>query len=78
MDISEATWFAALAYCVKRPAFLLIDPPHTWDSKDDVTRNLKAFVDALGDEKSKRNAALFFPRVKLTDPLELIYKVDLK
>jgi uncharacterized protein len=70
IDISEETWAAALAYCVKRRAMLLIDPPQDWDSKDDVTRNLASFIEGLGDEKSKRNAALFFPRVKLADPFK--------
>jgi uncharacterized protein len=70
IDISESTWTAALEYCSKRRAMLLIDPPLDWDSKDDVTRNLATFIAGLGSEKSKRNAALFFPRVKLADPLK--------
>ena len=70
IDISEETWAAALAYCVKRRAMLIIDPPQDWDSKDDVTGNLATFIEGLGSEKSKRNAALFFPRVKLADPFK--------
>lgn len=70
IDISPDTWAAALAYCVKRRAMLLIDPPLDWDSKDDVTRNLAAFIAPLGDEKARRNAALFFPRVKFANPLK--------
>jgi len=55
---------AAMAYCQKRRAFLLIDPPP--EVKD---------VDSAADWKSsgltvhEKDGAAFFPRVRLSDPL---------
>ena len=67
IDISAATWIAALVYCEKRRAMLIVDPPSDWDSKDDVTNNLSTF---LAGWSEKKNAAIFFPRVQLSDPLK--------
>jgi len=68
VDISEATWTEALAYCAERRAMLLVDPPQDWTAKANVTRNLSDFLAPLGD--NKKNAALFFPRIKFPNPLK--------
>ena len=54
---------AAAAYCEKRRAMLLVDPPTTWNDKDKA----KSGVTNIGT--SSKNAALFFPRLKQPNPL---------
>ncbi|BAY24862.1 hypothetical protein NIES2100_46600 [Calothrix sp. NIES-2100] len=65
-DISSSTWSQALAYCKKRRAILLVDPPSSWRTAADVTSGLDNFVADLRNE----NAVLYFPRVKIPDPLK--------
>jgi phage tail sheath protein FI len=50
---------AATAYCEKRRAIHLIDPPSAWTNKDDAKSGIIDFPDARS-----RNAALYFPRLK--------------
>lgn len=67
-DTSQEIWSEALTYCAKRRAMLLIDPPISWETKDKALKGLAGFRSAFG--KNKNNAAIFFPRVKLADPLK--------
>jgi uncharacterized protein len=67
-DTSIEIWSAALTYCAKRRAMLIIDPPVSWETKDKAINGLANFRSPLG--KNKNNAAIFFPRVKLADPLK--------
>jgi phage tail sheath protein FI len=62
-DVGSGTRDAALQYCKQRRAFYIVDPPRDWVFVDDAV----AGVDALGlrDE----NAAVYFPRVRMLDPL---------
>jgi uncharacterized protein len=70
---SGALLQAALEYCVKRRAMLIIDPPKAWSS---ATGKAPVVLDPantllglnLGGPET-RNAALYFPRVKQTNPL---------
>jgi len=71
-DVADTTWTAALAYCKTRRAMLIVDPPShspapNWQRPSDVTDSTNG-VDSLGlrDE----NAALYYPRVKIPDPLQ--------
>jgi phage tail sheath protein FI len=64
-DVDKATWSTALTYCKKRRAFLIVDPPSDWDEPSDVTGS--SGVDDLGVRDE--NAAIYFPRVKMADPL---------
>ena len=50
---------AATAYCEKRRAMHLIDPPSGWKSKDDAKTNIATFPDTRS-----KNASLYFPRLK--------------
>jgi uncharacterized protein len=63
VDIGPVTRDNALKYCKDRRAFFVLDPPEAWDSVDDAV----AGVDDLNlrDE----NVAVYFPRVKIVDPL---------
>jgi phage tail sheath protein FI len=70
-DVTLETWSAALAYCKVRRAMLIVDPPADatdgWVTPADVADATDG-VDSLGlrDE----NAALYFPRLKMADPLQ--------
>jgi Bacteriophage tail sheath protein len=54
----------AAAYCEERRAMLLVDPPSGWGDKDAA----KAGVGNVGT--NSKNAALFFPRLRMPNPLE--------
>ena len=55
---------AAMAYCKKRRAFLIIDPPPE-------VRDVPSAVDWITDDLPVHdlNGAAYFPRLKLRDPL---------
>lgn len=54
----------ATAYCDKRRAMFLIDPPAEWNDKDDARDGVGTAVGA-----TSKNAALFFPRLRQPNPL---------
>lgn len=54
---------AAAAYCEDRRAFLIVDPPNTWQSTADAASG----INNLGT--SSVNAAIYFPRMRQEDPL---------
>ncbi len=56
-DIGDQTRAAAAAYCQKRRAMFLLDPPSGWDEASDVTA--ATGVDSLN--LRDKNVALFFP-----------------
>lgn len=62
-DVADSTWAAALAYCKKRRAMLLVDAPASWTTKDSAVTGARAFALARHE-----NAALFFPRIRAADP----------
>ncbi len=61
-DIDASLLGEAAAYCEKRRAMLLIDPPSAWTDKDAVKAG-------LGGITSSKNAAIFFPRIRQANPL---------
>ncbi|MCC5808282.1 MAG: hypothetical protein JJU00_18285 [Opitutales bacterium] len=63
-DVPEALWTEALAYCKKRRAILIIDPPAIWHSPDEAING----VDDMSDLRDP-NSVLYFPRVQAVDPL---------
>ena len=60
---SPRRWF----FCHERRALLLVDPPAAWDSVKDVQDNLDSFIAGW---TYKKNAALYFPRLRMPDPLQ--------
>ena len=70
-NVDSSTWAEALAYCKKRRAMLIVDPPAdstlSWDTPADVADATDG-VDSLNlrDE----NAAIYFPQVKMADSLQ--------
>ncbi len=68
MDVDTGVVSAAASYCERRRAMLIVDSPSAWTSKE-TARN--GFTDANNDNVGtrSRNAALFFPRLRLPNPL---------
>ncbi|GJM15392.1 MAG: tail protein [Thermodesulfobacteriota bacterium] len=54
----------AAEYCEKKRAFLIVDPPSSWENKDDAINGLSKIA------TDSANAALYFPRVTGPDPLD--------
>jgi phage tail sheath protein FI len=54
---------AAATYCEKRRAMLLVDPPNSWSDKDKSKEGFP--IDGL----SSSNAAIYFPRIQVPNPL---------
>jgi phage tail sheath protein FI len=68
LDTDVSLVSAAAAYCEKRRAMLIVDPPKDWT---DVTKARDKFNDANSDNVGtrSRNAALYFPRLMQPNPL---------
>ena len=62
VDVDVVTQAAVL--CEDRRAFLLVDPPSTWNDKNDPKVDFSAI---LGTDS--KNAALFFPRLRQPNPV---------
>jgi phage tail sheath protein FI len=61
---------AAAAYCQKRRAFLLVEPPATWSTRWSTGALGNAAVTDVGTYGPEgRNAAVYFPRIMEQDPL---------
>jgi phage tail sheath protein FI len=67
-DVDTMLLSAAVAYCDKRRAMLLVDPPSDWNSKDTALASFTAAQNSFPGVASK-NAAIFFPRVRQPNPL---------
>jgi uncharacterized protein len=63
-DMPAAVYQDALAFCVRRRAMLIVDPPVAWNGPADA-------IEGLGDlgltGTGARNAALYFPRLLQAD-----------
>ena len=62
-DVEDTLIGTAAAYCERRRAVLLVDPPASWNDKADAV----AGVASIGT--SSKNAALYFPRLRMPNPL---------
>lgn len=69
-DVPNTTLSKALQYCIKRRAMLIVDPPVGWNTVTKAEAGVDAVRADLGGEATARNAALFFPRLKMADPLK--------
>ncbi|HKR21653.1 MAG TPA: phage tail sheath C-terminal domain-containing protein [Pyrinomonadaceae bacterium] len=62
-DIDDTLVGAAAAYCEKKRAFLIVDPPAAWNTVQEA-------IDGVADVgTSSKNSALFFPRIRQQNPL---------
>jgi phage tail sheath protein FI len=62
----QVLWGAASVFCQKRRAFLLVDPPEGWSSRDDAVSPATG-VNRVRQGLVKDHAALFFPKVLFND-----------
>ena len=62
-EIDDTLIGAAAAYCEKKRAMLIVDPPASWDTVAEVITGLPN----IGT--SSKNSALFFPRIRQPNPL---------
>jgi phage tail sheath protein FI len=65
-DVDAPTWASAAAYCSERRAMLLVDPPSSSTNPPNAIRDRNALN--LGSDK--KNAALYFPRLRMANPLK--------
>jgi uncharacterized protein len=65
-DVGKPTWDAAIAYAKSRRAFVIVDPSERWASTDDVLNAATGLTSVVTPED---NAAIYFPRILLGDPL---------
>jgi phage tail sheath protein FI len=63
-DLDSATRDAAAKYCEKRRAMYIVDPPSGWRTHSAVIPALNSFM------TRSANAALYFPYVRIPDPLQ--------
>lgn len=66
IDIESGLIDDAIAFCKRKRAMLLIDPPNGWNSRAAAVSGLNATPSTVGT--ASENAALFFPRVRRPDP----------
>jgi len=69
-DTDATVYQAAMAYCAKRRAMLIVDPPAAWAAnKERAASEARNNLTTLGlNGVGARNAALYFPRVVQADP----------
>jgi uncharacterized protein len=68
-DTDSSTYEKAIAYCSKRRAMLLMDPPSSWVNIDQAENNIESIRRPLSSDYTK-NGAIFFPRLRMADPLK--------
>ena len=69
-DVGAQTRSAAAAYCKHRRAMYLVDPLEAWDEPSDLTTGGNSLDGATWGLARSENAAVYFPRVKVPDPLQ--------
>ena len=67
-DVKLSSWTTAATYCEERRALLIVDAPNNWTVANAET----AAPVKLSDFSAivRKNAAIYFPRLKLADPLQ--------
>jgi hypothetical protein len=70
-DVDFDTWSNALSYCRDHRAMLIVDPPSVWEDPSDVQDGTTGFGGSNPLVPSRGpNAAIYFPRVRMSDPLQ--------
>ncbi|MCL6693390.1 phage tail sheath subtilisin-like domain-containing protein [Pseudomonas sp. R3.Fl] len=72
-DLDPATWATAAGYCQERRAVLIIDAPADWTANPgsaigDAETGVNALRASVGNDDAI-NAAAYYPRLRLADPL---------
>jgi phage tail sheath protein FI len=63
-DVAMSTWTAAAALCKERRALLIVDAPKNW-SVSTASAGIGGY-----SAIERKNAALYFPRLRMADPLQ--------
>jgi phage tail sheath protein FI len=69
--LSGASKSSAAQFCLDHRAFFLVDPHPDWKLPSDVTTGgnaLTTYIAAIGSDP-RRNAAIYFPYLRMADPL---------
>ena len=66
-DTSNTIYSIALEYCADRRAILIVDSPSSWNDVGDAEEGLDTLTSGW---TTKKNGTLFFPRVRMADPLQ--------
>lgn len=66
----DTTLAAAAKYCVDKRAMLVIDPPSGWNTIAQAEAGIDELRSDLGGAAVATNAAVYFPRLKMADPLK--------
>jgi uncharacterized protein len=66
----DVTLAAAVKYCKDKRALLIVDPPSGWNTIQQAVDGMNTIRTALGGEAIARNAAVFFPALKMADSLQ--------
>jgi Bacteriophage tail sheath protein len=76
-NLTATTISAASKYCADRRALLIVDPNTAWDEPSDMLPGgTGPALDTATSGITKKNAAIYFPRIRATDP-ELDGALDL-
>jgi uncharacterized protein len=68
-DVNPNTYIQAAAYCNRKRAMLIVDAPRNWNVDAAVAAG-EADVLGIRGGDGKKNAAIYFPRVRMADPLQ--------
>lgn len=63
VDIGNTIASDAAAYCLEKRAFMIMDAPQAWASKQDA-------IDGIAALPRNRNVAVYFPHLRQPDPLD--------
>ncbi|NEO95982.1 MAG: phage tail sheath family protein, partial [Moorea sp. SIO3G5] len=69
-DITTTLIDAALGYCLKRRAMMIIDSPKAWKNKTDAKDGIDKGTEPDGVGSTSTNGAIFFPRLMMPNPLK--------
>ncbi len=69
-NVGSQTRSAAAVYCRKRRAMYIVDPLDSWDEVSDLTDPTTGLDGTSWGLSRSENAALYFPRLRLADPLQ--------
>ena len=67
-DVDNTVLTEAATLCRGRRAFLIIDAPSAWDEISDAVSGVNGIAATVGTDNA-RNAAVFFPRLRMPNPL---------
>jgi phage tail sheath protein FI len=68
-DVVLSTWTKAGVLCQDRRALLILDAPSNWTPANVATTGSPT-ISILGSNVARNNAAIYFPRLRIADPLQ--------